>query len=251
LSSLSEQQRAFAAHLRDPELNPAPADIEDRRMEIYRELFFNNVRSFLAGYFPIVKSIVGEAAWDQLVRGFYRDHASQTPLFTELASEFLDYLANEHEPAPAEPEFIVELAHYEWVEGALQLAPDPEPDARLNDGDLLAQAPQLSSVAWLLSYNWPVHEISAAQQPTEPLAEPAHFLIYRSTENKIVFNRLNPVSARLLQLIGEPHNRVTGQAALEQIASELQHAQPEQVIAAGKKMLNDWRAKSIILGTYV
>ncbi|HKX55116.1 MAG TPA: putative DNA-binding domain-containing protein, partial [Xanthomonadales bacterium] len=34
---------AFAAHIRNPAVAPAPADVEDRRMQIYRDLFFNNI----------------------------------------------------------------------------------------------------------------------------------------------------------------------------------------------------------------
>ena len=39
-------QIEFAAHLRHPQLNAAPANIEDRRLEIYRSLFFNNIEGF-------------------------------------------------------------------------------------------------------------------------------------------------------------------------------------------------------------
>ena len=42
------KQFEFAAHIRDPENNPVPDNIEDRRMAIYRELFFNNVEDFMA-----------------------------------------------------------------------------------------------------------------------------------------------------------------------------------------------------------
>jgi hypothetical protein len=38
-----ERQYAFAAHLRDPDNNPAPAGIEDRRLENYRGLFYRNI----------------------------------------------------------------------------------------------------------------------------------------------------------------------------------------------------------------
>ena len=38
-----EQQYAFAAHIRDPQNVPAPEGIEDRRMAIYRELFFQHL----------------------------------------------------------------------------------------------------------------------------------------------------------------------------------------------------------------
>ena len=50
---LRDLQLAFAAHIRDPQNRPAPAGIEDRRMAIYRELFFNNVRDLLGRGFPV------------------------------------------------------------------------------------------------------------------------------------------------------------------------------------------------------
>ena len=43
LPMFQQTQYAFAAHLRDPDANPAPPDIEDRRMKIYRELVYNNI----------------------------------------------------------------------------------------------------------------------------------------------------------------------------------------------------------------
>ena len=249
MSELQQDQIAFAAHIRDPETNPAPTDIEDRRMAIYQELFFNNVEAFLAGYFPIAVNILGDENWKALVRSYYRDHASLTPLFTELAAEFLDYLNNEHSPAPNEPPFLMELAHYEWVEGALNLAADPKTDIDITDGNLLDDAPQVSTLAWLLSYEWPVHQIDIKNQPQEPLDKPIHFLIYRGADETIVFNTLNAVSANLLLMINDPNNRCSGRQALQHIASELGYADAEPVITAGEKILSDWRDKGIILGT--
>ena len=56
-ANLKEIQFAFTAHLRDPENNPAPDAIEDRRMGIYRDLFYNNVEGFLSKGFPVIRSI--------------------------------------------------------------------------------------------------------------------------------------------------------------------------------------------------
>ncbi|NNG12205.1 MAG: DUF2063 domain-containing protein, partial [Halobacteria archaeon] len=52
------RQYEFAAHIRDPKHQPAPADVEDRRMGIYRELFYNNVEGFIAGTFPVLRRIL-------------------------------------------------------------------------------------------------------------------------------------------------------------------------------------------------
>ena len=77
-----------SANIRDPDNAPAPADIEERRMAIYRSLFFNNVSNFLATAYPTLSKILGDDGWRALMREYYRDHASQTPLFTEMAEEF-------------------------------------------------------------------------------------------------------------------------------------------------------------------
>ena len=42
-----DKQYAFAAHIRDPDNTIEPEGIEDRRMAIYRTLFFNNLYNLL------------------------------------------------------------------------------------------------------------------------------------------------------------------------------------------------------------
>src|SRR3546814_960177 len=136
----------------------APPGIEQRRLDVYRELFFNNVAGLLGGNFPVRRRIHGDERWQALVHAFYRDHDSRTPLFTELAREFLRYLEARNED-PAMP-WLRELAHYEWAELALQISEatreDIAHDAR---GDLLAGCPLPSPLAWPVAYAWPVHRI--------------------------------------------------------------------------------------------
>ena len=115
-------QRAFAAHIRDPAANPAPADVEDRRMQVYRDLFFNNMQSLLAGTYPVLHEVLGPDRWKRLVRDFYSKHHCHTPLFPEVAREFLRYLRDERDATESDPPFLCELAHYEWTELALSVA---------------------------------------------------------------------------------------------------------------------------------
>lgn len=61
--SFQDTQLEFAAHLRHPQLNKAPDNIENRRLAIYRKLFFNNIEGFLASGFPILKSIIQPQNW--------------------------------------------------------------------------------------------------------------------------------------------------------------------------------------------
>ena len=82
----------FAAHLRNPAAHPPPEDVEDRRMAIYRGLFFRNIAGFVAKNFPVLRTLYDDAAWRALVRDFYEHHHARTPLFPEIPREFLQFL---------------------------------------------------------------------------------------------------------------------------------------------------------------
>jgi len=49
MKGFQETQRRLTAHLRDPEANPAPEGVEDRRLGIYRRLVFGNLSRLLGG----------------------------------------------------------------------------------------------------------------------------------------------------------------------------------------------------------
>lgn len=247
--ALAALQQQFAAHIRDPQHQAAPDDVEDRRMAIYRELFYNNIKGFLSNNFPVLRRILGEPAWPQIVRDFFIEHRAHTPLFPELPREFLRYLQDVRETRSDDPPFMLELAHYEWVELALSID-DSEPDAaQLNpDGDLLEENPLLSPQAWLLQYQYPVHRIGPKYQPTEAPQTPTYLLVYRAADDKIKFMNLNPVSARLLSLLAEsPYPG--GRQVIEQVSRELQHPHPQRVLQAGTDLLNDLRDRGVIIGT--
>jgi hypothetical protein len=60
---------------------------------------------------------------------------------------------------------------------------------------------------------------------------------------------LNVVSARLLSLLGEEGDGRFGRELLLQLAAELNHAEPEQVLLFGGELLRQWQAQDVILGT--
>lgn len=251
---LRNQQMGFAAHLRAPDRHSAPPAIEDRRMQIYRDLFINNVTGFLANSFPVLSDLLGKDRWGMLIRDFYRDHQSHSPLFPDLPKEFLDYLVNERENGEqtdieADPPFLYELAHYEWVETGLALAEEPDiAPGIVADVDLLDGQLCVYPLAWLFSYNYPVNEISREQQPAAPEAQPLHFLVYRNAELKVKFIKLNIISARLFELLSSPEP-TTGRRALETIADELNHSDPGRVVESGQTILAQWRDLGILLGS--
>ncbi len=245
--ALRDLQLGFAAHLRDPEAHPAPADVEDRRMAIYRRLFFRNLSNFIAKSFPVLRQLTTDERWNRLIREFFSGHACHTPMFPEIPREFLQFLQARDDKN--DPPFWLELAHYEWVELALDLD-DRELDAvRANpDGDLLEGVPVMSPLAWPLSYRFPVHEIRPDFQPMDPPAEPTHLLVYRNRADQVKFMRLNAVTTRVIALLGEDEGH-SGRQVVEVVASELSHPQPGALLERGHALLRDLVARDVLLGT--
>lgn len=241
-------QYEFAAHIRNPDVNAAPDGIEDRRMGIYRELFFNNVEGFLSSSFPVLRSLYDEKQWLELARSFYALHRCQTPYFLEISREFIDYLQSEHNARDCDPPFMFELAHYEWAELALSVS---EQQADLTDidleGDLLEGHPVMSPLAWLLTYQYPVHGISEEFRPKAPSTEPTCIIAYRDSDDEVQFTEVNAITAKLLQLI-DINSNITSLDALILIAEELPDVDHQAIINGGRNILEELRENGIILG---
>lgn len=158
------------------------------------------------------------------------------------------YLGQERETTKSDYPFMLELAHYEWAELALSLS-EQEPDWSAIDtqGDLLKGLPVLSPLAWPLSYHWPVQNIGPDFLPHEQPDTITYLLLYRDDDDEVHFMELNPVTARLLQLI-QAKSLSSGEAMLKQIADELKHADPQAVIQGGLSILNDLFQRNVILG---
>lgn len=257
---LRAQQFELTRHLRDPNVHAAPAGIEDRRLAIYRDLFFSNIDGLLSANFPVVSQLLGTAAWQALVREFYRDYRCRTPLFPEIGREFLRFL-DAREPN-GQPAFLAELAHYEWVELALQLhEPDPETFIADPGGDLLDGVPVFSPLAWVLAYQWPVHRLGPAHQPEVPPDAPTLLLLRREPDGNVRFSELSPLAFRLAQRLSETpdlegpvgehdlvEHALTGREQLLALADEAGTADRVSFIEQGHVLLRQMLDQGVLLG---
>lgn len=238
------KQHEFAAYIRDPENNPLPADVKPQRMAMYRELFFNNIDSFLSANFPVLRAILDDRQWFELGQDFFAKHASRTPHFSQIPEEFLDYLQNERDGLDDFP-FLLELAHYEWVEMALSIAKETVPANPPSLEHLQNRRIRLSPLAWPLAYQYPVQKISPYFLPEAPPELATFLVVYRNPDDEVNFIEITPFTYRLLEIIQE-HEEVLTADCLKQVAEESGHPNPDMIIAGGLQILKELVEKTVI-----
>jgi len=232
-AAFQEFQRELAVHLRDPRRVPRPEGTSARRVGVYRELVFNNLCGFVDACFPVCRSLLGDARWRRLCRGFLRDWPLHTPWFREVPREFVRYL-NEGGVTQPLPRWLAELAHYEWAELAVDVMA-PQPPAFAAPGDLLDAPVVVNPALMNLAYAWPVHRIGPAYRPRRPQA--THLVVYRDTDERVRFSEVMPLTARLIDLLVS--ESLSGRQAIQRLAGELNHPNPGQLLGFGAELLAD------------
>lgn len=245
LPAFQRYQYAFAAHIRDPRLHKRPPGIEARRMAIYNELLYNNVESFLLTCFPVMRKVLSQRRWDKLVRAFFSGHRSHTPYFRQIPDEFLQFLQNDWAGGEGYPDYLLELAHYEWIELVLSVSTrDEQLPAFEPAGNLMTDIPVLNPVLANLAYQWPVHRIRPRAK-VERVA--TYLLVFRNAEMHIQFMEQSAVSARLLGLLEA--GTLTGEQAIRQLAKEIGLNVDAQLTAFAQAFFDQLRQSGALLGT--
>ncbi|NOX48936.1 MAG: DUF2063 domain-containing protein [Gammaproteobacteria bacterium] len=247
LANFRAAQLDFAAHIRHPEIHPRPADVEPQRMQIYVDLFFNNIQNFLASAFPLSKKILGKPRWLALAREFFHLHASESPYFLQISQEFLTFV---HTRGLKDlPPFFLELCHYEWVELSLDVAVATYSDDELEsfvttgwdeDSHLL-----VSPLCRPLVYQFEVHHIGVDCQPLVPKEQPTYLVVYRNAELTVRFLESNVMTHKLLALL---QSSSVGES-FSKIAKELAVSIPyDRIASQGNQVIEHLIEAGIILG---
>jgi hypothetical protein len=245
MNELQRVQREFTQFIRDPDHCTAPQGVERRRLRVYRHLFFNNINSFLSNGFPVCRSLYSDVDWGTMVRDFMIKHQCASPYFLKIAEEFLEYLQFQRSVIDIDPPFLYELAHYEWVELALDVAEGVLPAAGDLAGDVLNSHFRLSPLAWPLAYQFPVHLISADNRPQKADGEATCIVVYRNRADSVEFLEINAITARLLALFNEAPFPTAG-ALLGVIAGELE-VEAESLYGFGAELVIQLVSLDILL----
>ncbi len=247
IPAFQDLQRQFLAHLRNPEQQPLLSGFAKQGVGVYVDLLYNKFNDSLEMCFPVTHAVLGETAWQQLLRDFIAEHRCLSPYYRQIPDEFVRYLQNERQ-ATDDPPFLDELAHFEWMELVLSIA-EAEPFATemLSDAQLMDSVLVFAPVMRLLHYVWPVQQISRAYQPDEPPPVATHILGFRDAADHAQFIALNPATAGLVLRLQKHY---TATQMLQEIGKDLTASELSNLLLFGKSILADLHRQGAIIGIH-
>ncbi|WP_432745178.1 putative DNA-binding domain-containing protein [Methylobacter sp. G7] len=245
IPAFQELQRQFLAHLRNPEQQPLPTGFDQQGAAIYVDLLYNKFNDSLTTCFPVTNAILGETAWQQLLKDFIAEHRCLSPYYRQIPDEFVQYLQNERQVTDDSP-FLPELAHFEWIELVLSIAEvAPMVTETLSDKQLMEAVLVFAPVIKLLHYVWPVQQINPAYQTKEPPSVATHILGFRDAADQVQFIALNPATA---SLVFQLQNQYTAKQALQELGKNLTPSELFNLMLFGKDILADLYRQGAIIG---
>jgi uncharacterized protein len=219
-------QLAFTEYLRGPEMG----EHRSRQQEIYRDSIYKNINQCIADVFPITRSIIPESEWELLIREFIHVHRLQTPYFLEICQEFLAYFMHTRKSPPTDYPFILELAHFEWIQLALNIADMSFPEYQHNSAPTENSQWKASPLVVGLIYSYPVHIIDEHYLPAESAINPTYLLAYRNRSDDVQIVETDNLSLRIIQLL-QAHENITHLQIAQLLSSELNDYPHELLLA--------------------
>ena len=188
-------------------------------MAAYRSNAFGNWEQALAGAYPIVRKIVGEAFFAGLAHAYARAQPSTSGDLSEYGERLADFVSRF--PHTLDLPYLPDVAHMEWLAHRAYYARDAAPFGLqgLDGASLLRLTPPSALLVsrWPLARIWTVHQDDYEGAIDVDLgAGPDRILVHRPAWRAQV-RSLAPGDCRFLEAI---RRRETLQAALEAAAAE-------------------------------
>jgi len=240
-SELLALQTRFTQHLRNPDTYPVPEGLDERRVGIYSDLIFQNISALMSEFFPVLKQLLTNDDWHQLIREFFINWRAETPYFPRLAEEFLAFLMS-RPGTNHEPDYLLPLAHYEWLELYLYIHEAELPERSLDEETLNSAALKLSELAVPAAYQFPVHQIRSDWDVQETST---FLLVFRDNIDSIRFFELAPLAYELLSAISASEEGVIAAEWLKEKAKKLGQDETS-FIRFGLELLKQFNKENLI-----
>ncbi len=149
-------QSELASYCRTDVMPELPG-VTDGRLQHYRRLVYAVIEDTFEGAFPITRSFVNQQEWIDLVTGFFKKHACQTPSVWRLPYELYEYVSATELKLKVNYPFLTDLLYFEWLEIEVHTMPDqPAPNFK-EEGNWLKDFLVFNPEFKLIQVNYPVH----------------------------------------------------------------------------------------------
>lgn len=218
-----------------------------RRLGVYRRLVRNNLTDVTFKMMPRTRArmnAVTGGAFDATLDMFLATVAPRTHYLRDVPHELFAWAEPLWRARADIPAYLVDLARHELAEYAVAAAPsrDVPPLVEVSLGAPVV----LSAAMTLVTYAYPVHELSAdVDDRTAPTARPTSLLVYRDAAHAVRFLECTPLAASITSAL------VTGatlQDALVGACAEHDAPVDDGVLAAVSRLLADLGDRGVLLG---
>lgn len=192
VSTFQSTQQQFCNWIREPNAEHTKiCDLE--RMQIYRDLLFNNMCSFINLVYPIARSILPVDQWQLLLEEFFQKAKCQSPIYNDISLQFRDYLTENRHPVLSQYPWLEELLQFEWLELYLDTL-------EIEDINIVEKISwQLTHKLWVLVYQYPVYAWTVDTTLADIEVMPSAIMVWRDQQDKICLERLSPLFAMLIE----------------------------------------------------
>lgn len=191
-STFQTTQQQFCNWIREPSAEQIKiCDLE--RMQIYRDLLFNNMCSFINLVYPIARSILPVDQWQLLLEEFFQKAKCQSPFYNDISLQFRDYLTENRHSVLSQYPWLEELLQFEWLELYLDTL-------EIEDINIVEKTTwQLRHKVWVLVYRYPVYAWTVDTTLADTEVMPSAIMVWRDNQDKICLERLSPLFAMLIE----------------------------------------------------
>ena len=192
VSTFQSTQQQFCNWIREPNAEHTKiCDLE--RMQIYRDLLFNNMCSFINLVYPIARSILPVDQWQLLLEEFFQKAKCQSPIYNDISLQFREYLTENRHPVLSQYPWLEELLQFEWLELYLDTL-------EIEDINIVEKISwQLTHKLWVLVYQYPVYAWTVDTTLADIEVMPSAIMVWRDQQDKICLERLSPLFAMLIE----------------------------------------------------
>lgn len=215
------------------------------RVQTYRRLVYNVVRSTMDSAYPISLAALGEAEWDSLVQDFFSNGIPQTPQIWKLPFEFYQYHASRDTGIRIQKPYLEDLLYFEWMEIEVHTMPDRPTPEYVERGNIFSDRLAFNPEYEIIRLDYPVH-LFAAEESIRRKGD-YYALIFRAPETGFVkFLNLSGLNTYILTRLVEdqvPLNQLKGDIAT---VSGIESG--KYLDEALEKFIRDLMEKRLILG---